>query len=78
MPVSRKTVRRNAPALISTVPLLARDILILATDGIRSDFTHAVDLERPPQAIADAVFVQCSKPSDDALVLVVRYLGPTA
>jgi phosphoserine phosphatase RsbX len=63
---------------VNTVSLLARDILILATDGISSDFTHAVDLEQPPQAIADSVFVQCSKASDDALVLVARYLGTVA
>jgi serine phosphatase RsbU (regulator of sigma subunit) len=51
------------------------DVLILATDGIRSGFTTDVDLDTEPQAIADAVFARHARGTDDALVLVARYLG---
>jgi negative regulator of sigma-B (phosphoserine phosphatase) len=64
------------PALnVSTVAVAAGDVLVLATDGIRGGFSGAVDVDREPQAIADAVLAGCAKGSDDALVLVVRYLG---
>jgi phosphoserine phosphatase RsbX len=64
------------PALkVTTVPLSARDLLVFATDGISSSFAHAVDVEREPQEIADGILANFGKSSDDALVLVVRYLG---
>jgi len=62
---------------VSTLSVSARDTLVLATDGIRSDFTAAVDLDAEPQAIADSLFARCAKGSDDALVLVVRCLEAT-
>lgn len=62
---------------VSTLSVSAGDTLILATDGIRSDFTAAVDLESEPQAIADALLDRFAKGSDDALVLVARCLETT-
>jgi phosphoserine phosphatase RsbX len=64
------------PALkVTTVPLSVQDLLVFATDGISSSFAHVVDVEREPQEIADRILANCGKRSDDALVLVVRYLG---
>jgi hypothetical protein len=60
---------------VSTVTVSTGDLLVLATDGIQLGFSAAVDVDREPQVIADAVFARCAKGSDDALVLAVRYLG---
>jgi negative regulator of sigma-B (phosphoserine phosphatase) len=57
-------------------PVAAGDILIFATDGVRHGFTSTVPGGRSPQRIADDILAQHGKSSDDALVLVVRYLGP--
>jgi hypothetical protein len=51
------------------------DTLILATDGIRPHFVDAVADDREPQAIADDLLARHAKPTDDALVLVVRCRG---
>jgi phosphoserine phosphatase RsbX len=69
---------RLPPTKVSSVPIAPRDLLVLATDGIRSDFLGAVDPDLQPQHIADAVFASCAKNSDDALVFVARYLGGAA
>jgi hypothetical protein len=66
---------RLPPLKVSTVPLAPQDLLVFATDGVSPGFAHAVDVEAEPQAIADRVLAECGKRSDDALVLVVRYLG---
>lgn len=59
------------------VPLTPDDTLILATDGVRSDFSHE-RLPQPdsPQLLADYILARWGRQDDDALVLVVRYLGP--
>ncbi len=51
------------------------DTLILATDGLRSDFARVEDKRGSPQQIADRIFEQHHRGTDDALVLVARYLG---
>jgi hypothetical protein len=48
---------------------------VLASDGIRNDFGSEVPLEWEPQAIADWLLSRYGKTTDDALVLVARYLG---
>jgi len=50
------------------------DVLILATDGIRPEFADNVNLEDSPQQIANRILFQYGRDTDDALVLVVRYL----
>lgn len=62
---------------VSTVSVRSGDLLVFASDGIRSNFNDAVDFDSPPQAIADAILARHARTSDDALVLVARYLGPT-
>ena len=51
------------------------DTLVLATDGIRENFQEAMSPDGAPQRIADEVLARHAKGTDDALVLVVRYLG---
>jgi serine/threonine protein phosphatase PrpC len=67
------------PALRSaTLPVRHGDVLILTTDGIRGDFADPDDLSLPPQEIAQRILQEESKGTDDALVMVVRYLGGDA
>jgi hypothetical protein len=51
------------------------DTLIVATDGIKHGFADGLGTEVPPQQLADQILARSSKGSDDALVLVARYLG---
>ncbi|MBI4263459.1 MAG: SpoIIE family protein phosphatase [Acidobacteria bacterium] len=51
------------------------DVLILATDGIRSEFTAGLSVQDSPQDMAESIVARYAKESDDALVLVTRYLG---
>jgi serine/threonine protein phosphatase PrpC len=63
------------PLRPSVFPLVPQDTLILATDGIESGFAGGLKLSDPPQKIADHILAKHYKGTDDALVLVVRYLG---
>ena len=64
------------PALhASILPVTRGDVLILATDGIRSGFAEDVSLSDPPQRIAEQILARRATGMDDALVLVARYLG---
>jgi negative regulator of sigma-B (phosphoserine phosphatase) len=51
------------------------DLIVLVTDGIDRGFAEWVNESASPQQIADALLKGCRKGNDDALVLVVRYLG---
>lgn len=51
------------------------DTLIFVTDGIQSDFAQGVNLNKSTQQIADEILTKYFKGTDDALVLVARYLG---
>jgi hypothetical protein len=50
------------------------DLLIFATDGVRPDFYQEAGLQDAPQEIADRILARCASGSDDALVLVARYV----
>jgi hypothetical protein len=64
------------PALrASILPVTRGDVLILATDGIRGGFVEDVTLSDPPQQIAEHILARRAGGTDDALVLVARYLG---
>jgi phosphoserine phosphatase RsbX len=54
------------------------DTLIMATDGIRGGFIDDVVLQRRPQETADSILAGYGKGTDDALVVVARYLGGKA
>jgi serine phosphatase RsbU (regulator of sigma subunit) len=66
-----------------SLPIAVGDQLIFVTDGIRSGFdqllaarpaSSPVPLE--PQLLANAILEQYSRHTDDALVLVLKYMGP--
>lgn len=67
------------PVLHSVVvPVFPGNILIFATDGVRSGFEQGLSLAHPLQKIADSICSRYSKGNDDALVLVARYRGDQA
>lgn len=57
------------------------DLLIFTTDGIHSNFVAGIPAgdpilhHQPMQEIADRLLTRFGKTTDDALVLVIRYLG---
>jgi len=59
----------------SIIPIVRGDTLILVTDGVHSNFSDGVSVSDRPQLIADRILAKYSKGSDDALVLVARYLN---
>jgi negative regulator of sigma-B (phosphoserine phosphatase) len=63
------------PLRAAVTTLQAGDLLILATDGIDASFTDQLDVARTPQRLADHILAEHAKGTDDALVLVARYLG---
>ena len=68
-------VGAQLPALQAAVlPVSIGDTLILATDGISSDFTRKLARNNPPQKAAENILARHGKATDDALVLVARYL----
>jgi len=63
------------PLRASVIAIAPDDLLILHTDGIRNGFDPSILIGGSPQKIADRVMNQDFKGNDDALVLVVRFLG---
>jgi phosphoserine phosphatase RsbX len=66
---------RLPPLRAESLTLLPHDTVILATDGIRPEFSDQLVPGDEPQAIADQILARYRKGTDDALVLVVRCLG---
>lgn len=58
-----------------TVPIAAGDVLILATDGVSPSFVLDPPAESPAGRHARHLLDTYGRDTDDALVLVVRYLG---
>jgi hypothetical protein len=70
-------VGHELPRLSPQTTSVARgDVLILATDGIRRDFADTLVASGSCRDIADRILQRHGLGSDDALVLVARYLGP--
>ncbi len=59
----------------STVAVRPGDTLIFATDGIRRDFADALVPSGSCREIAERILHEYALGSDDALVLVARYLA---
>ena len=59
----------------ATLPIARGDVLILATDGLRHDFVLDWPARANAQDYASYLLDRYGKDSDDALALVVRYLG---
>ena len=63
------------PVRCETLELAHGDVVVFATDGIRASFVDSLLLAASPQATAEQAVDGYWKPTDDGLVLVVRYLG---
>lgn len=61
-----------------TLTVSAGDTLVMATDGIRHGFRSEIIPARSPQEIADEVMAHWAKTSDDACVVVARYIADEA
>lgn len=59
----------------AVVTVTPGDLLVFATDGVDGAFTDHLSTSRPPQQLADDILESYGKRTDDALVLVARYLG---
>ena len=66
------------PLRTTTLSIFPGDTLILVTDGIDSGFIQAVSPLASPDTIAADILSRYVKETDDALVLVIRYLGTKA
>lgn len=66
------------PLRAVVVPVASGDMLIFATDGIRSGFVQGLMLSDPLTRVANRILALYAKDTDDALVLVARYLGSAA
>jgi serine phosphatase RsbU (regulator of sigma subunit) len=51
------------------------DILVFATDGIAEDFRDALDPAQAPETLSRRILAGFRRDTDDALVLVARFLG---
>jgi negative regulator of sigma-B (phosphoserine phosphatase) len=63
------------PMRTATLAVTPGDVLVLATDGIEAAFADSLDISGSTQAISERILADHWKPSDDALVVAVRYLG---
>jgi hypothetical protein len=64
------------PSLRSTeLSVSPGDTLVLATDGVRGGYIDLIDLNDSPQVLADKLIAEYGRATDDALVVVARYVG---
>lgn len=69
----------NLPQVrVGTVPLGPGDAVALATDGVAADYSVSLESGVAAQALAERILARHGKGTDDALAVVVRYLGPLA
>jgi serine phosphatase RsbU (regulator of sigma subunit) len=60
---------------VERLPLIDRDLLVLATDGVESGFSREIRVHSAVQSIADDIIARFARASDDALVLSARFQG---
>jgi serine/threonine protein phosphatase PrpC len=69
-------VGSEVPAVqAAVIPVNTGDVLVFATDGIASGFLSDVSAREEPQRLADQILARYGKGTDDALVLVAKYIG---
>ena len=66
---------RLPPLHAFTLLVSPGDTLVLSTDGIRSGSIAGLAIEHRPQEIAESILARFVKGTDDAHVVVARYLG---
>jgi phosphoserine phosphatase RsbX len=59
----------------ATLPISAGDVLAFATDGIRGEFLEDVLSNDTAQRSADRILAKHCKGTDDALILLARFMG---
>ena len=70
------TIGLRLPMLMaSTTELNPGDVFLLATDGLKPPLAGRLPLDTPLQTLADELLKKHGRDTDDALVLVGRYLG---
>jgi negative regulator of sigma-B (phosphoserine phosphatase) len=60
----------------STLDVRAGDVVLMATDGIHRNFADSPETSGSAQAISERIMAAHWRPSDDAMVVAVRCLGP--
>ena len=63
------------PLQVSVTRVQPGDLVIFAPDGIDPEFAERISMDSPAMDIARHIIAQYCKRTDDALALVVRYLG---
>ena len=63
------------PLRADVVSVAPRDTLIFATDGVATPFADDLPGDASPQDLAERILARHGKGTDDALVLVARYVG---
>jgi len=70
---------RDLPTLrVATTSVRRGDIVALATDGVDTGFADRLEPAGAPAAIADRILAEHWDGNDDALVVIVRWLGATS
>jgi negative regulator of sigma-B (phosphoserine phosphatase) len=59
----------------ATLPISPGDVAVLATDGIDAAFADSLQPSGPAGELAACILAEHSRATDDALVVVARYLG---
>jgi hypothetical protein len=59
----------------AVLPVSPGDTLVFATDGVALPTALEVVADERPQALADRILAKQRKGTDDALVLVARWVG---
>jgi negative regulator of sigma-B (phosphoserine phosphatase) len=62
------------PLQAAALPIAKGDTLIFASDGIHRDFARGPARNHRPQKAAEGILARHGRTTDDALVLVVRFL----
>jgi len=63
------------PPRMVVLPIAKGDVVVMVTDGIRSQFADDLAVDGDVQQIASSVLARHAKGTDHAHVVVARYLG---
>jgi phosphoserine phosphatase RsbX len=63
------------PLQASVIAISPGDVIVMATDGVRHGFSDAFSTRESPSLVAKRILGEHGRDTDDALVLVARYVG---